>query len=219
MQRLIDVGQAMSLDAVARLLMERITAADLAGCEPFQEWVDQILIDHPEKKALVLNPGALIEDDLVLETDVEPFTEGFSCLVALGDLIVGGRVCNSDVESGPSLFVVGSLKAGDIIKAASPVIVLGSVTVERLVVCDGDNGALLVGGHLSAEALIDCDHEILVVGDVTAIVASDDLGNMRSLLVDDVFEDPEDPSNEWPEGDLIRERLLAGLPVLRAAKD
>jgi hypothetical protein len=218
MKRLIDIGKAVSLEEVARLLAERIEGGDLAGCGPFQEWVNQIIVDHPEKKALVLDAGALIEEDLVLETDVEPFTEGFSCLVALGDLIVHGRVFNSDVESGPSLFVAGNLKAGDIIKAASPVVVLGSVSVDRLVVCDGDNGAFLVGGHLSAEALVDCDHEILVVGDVTAIVASDDLGNMRSLLVDDVFEDPEDPSNEWPEGDLIRERLLAGLPVLRAAK-
>ncbi len=53
------------------------------------------------------------------------------------------------------------------------------------------------------------------MGDVKATVASDDLGNMRALLVADVFEDPDDASNEWPEGDLIRERLLAGLPVFQ----
>ncbi len=215
MKRLEDFGRPVALDEVARLFAERVAAADLEGCGPFRDWVEQILIDHPEKKALVLDPGALIEDDLILETDAEPFTEGFSCIVALGDLIVTGRIFNSDVESGPSLLIGGSLKAGDIIKAASPVVVLGSVTVDRLVVCDGDNGVFLVGGNLSGEALIDCDHEILVVGDVTAKVASDDLGNMRELLVAEVFEDPDDPSNEWPEGDLIRERLLAGLPVLR----
>jgi hypothetical protein len=216
MKRLIDQGKAVPLDEIARLFAASIAASDLEGCGPFREWVDQILVDHPERKALVLDPGALIEEDLILETDAEPFTEGFSCIVALGDLIVTGRVFNSDVESGPSLLIAGSLKAGDIIKAASPVVVLGSVTVDRLVVCDGDNGVLLVGGNLNGEALIDCDHEILVAGDVAAIVASDDLGNMRSLLVDEVFEDPDDASNEWPEGDLIRERLLAGLPVLRA---
>jgi hypothetical protein len=38
---------------------------------------------------------------------------------------------------------------------------------------------------------------------------------MRSLLVPDVFEDPDDSTNEWPEGDLIRDRLLAGQPVLK----
>jgi hypothetical protein len=32
-----------------------------------------------------------------------------------------------------------------------------------------------------------------------------------------VFEEPEDASNEWPEGDLIRDRMLAGLPVFKAA--
>jgi hypothetical protein len=217
MKRLEDIGRPVALDEIARLFAERVAAADLEGCGPFRDWIEQILVDHPEKKALVLDPGALIEDDLILELDEEPFTEGFSCIVALGDLIVTGRIFNSDVESGPSLLVGGSLKAGDIIKAASAVVVLGSVMVERLVVCDGDNGVFLVGGNLSGDALIDCDHEILVVGDVTATVASDDLGNMRDLLVPEVFEDPEDPSNEWPEGDLIRERLLAGLPVLRTA--
>jgi hypothetical protein len=215
MKRLEEFGRPVALDEVARLFAERVSAADFEGCGPFRDWVEQILVDHPEKKALVFDPGALIEDDLVLETDAEPFTEGFGCIVALGDLIVTGRIFNSDVESGPSLLVAGSLKAGDIIKAASAVVVLGSVTVDRLVVCDGDNGVLLVGGNLSGEALIDCDHEILIVGDVTATIASDDLGNMRELLVAEVFEDPEDPTNEWPEGDLIRERLLAGLPVLR----
>ena len=217
MKRLEDSGRPVALDEIARVFAERVAAADLEGCGPFRDWIEQILVDHPEKKALVLDPGALIEDDLILELDAEPFTEGFSCIVATGDLIVTGRIFNSDVESGPSLLVGGSLKAGDIIKAASTVVVLGSVTVERLVVCDGDNGVFLVGGNLSADALIDCDHEILVVGDVTATVASDDLGNMRQLLVPEVFEDPEDASNEWPEGDLIRERLLAGLPVLRTA--
>jgi hypothetical protein len=107
------------------------------------------------------------------------------------------------------------VQAGDLIKAASGIVVVGSVAVSGLILCDGDNGALLVGGNLSARALIDCDHEILVVGDVNAMVASDDLGNMRSLLVPDVFEDPDDSTNEWPEGDLIRDRLLAGQPVLK----
>jgi hypothetical protein len=111
--------------------------------------------------------------------------------------------------------VGGSLEAGELIKAASGIVVIGSVVVGGLIVCDGDNGALLVGGNLSARALIDCDHEILVAGEVNATVASDDLGNMRSLLVAEVFEDPDDATNEWPEGDLIRDRLLAGLPVLK----
>jgi hypothetical protein len=216
MKTLKDLGRPVALDEVVRLFRARIAEHDLERCGPFGDWVDQILVDHPEKKALVLEPGALVEDDLVLEYDAEPFTQGYSCIVSLGDLTVAGRVYNSDVEGGPSLLVSGSLRAGEIVKAASAIVVLGSVTLDGLAVCDGDNGAFLVGGNLTAKALIDCDHEILVAGDVHATVASDDLGNMRTLLVPDVFEDPEDPENEWPEGDLIRERLLAGLPVMRS---
>ena len=203
------------MDDVVRDFADRITAADLDGCGPFRDWVEQILIDHPEKTALVLPPGALIEDDLILESDAEPFTFGFSCIIAAGDLTVTGRIFNSDLESGPSLIVAGQLKAGDIIKAASAIVVLGTVDVAGVTLCDGDNGAFLVGGSLITRGLIDCDHEILVAGDVKATVASDDLGNMRTLLVPEVFEDPDDLTNEWPEGDLIRERLLANLPVFQ----
>jgi hypothetical protein len=216
MTSLEDQGKLVALDDVVGQFGRMIVAADLDGCGPFADWVEQILIDHPEKQALVLGPGALVEGDLVLELDVEPFTRGVSCIVALGDLTVTGRIFNSDVEGGPSLLVGRSLKAGDIVKAASAMVVLGSVDAEGLVVCDGDNGVLLIGGGLTARGLIDCDHEILVGGEVKATVASDDLGNMRELLVSEVFEDTDDASNEWPEGDLIRERLLAGLPVLRS---
>lgn len=215
MNRLEDLGQRVPLDQIVRDLESRLTGLSLEGCGPFSEWLEQVLVDFPEKQGLVLPQGTIIEDDLILEADVEPFNGGVACIVALGDLAVTGRVFNADAEDGPSLLVAGNLKAADLIKAASPVVVLGSLTVDRLVVCDGDNGALLVGGTLSAQALIDCDHEILVIGDVRATVASDDLGNMRSLLVSEVFEDPEDESDEWPEGHLIRERLLAGLPVFK----
>lgn len=209
------MGTPAALDSVVRDFKARIAAADLEGCGPFLDWVEQILVDHPEKTALVLPPGTLIEDDLILESDAEPFTCGYSCIVAAGDLTVTGRIYNSDVESGPSLLVAGHLKAGDIVKAASGIVVLGSVDVGGVTVCDGDNGAFLVGGHFNTGGLIDCDHEILFVGEVKGTVASDDLGNMRALLVEDVFEEPEDASNEWPEGDLIRDRILAGLPVFR----
>jgi hypothetical protein len=216
MTKIADQGSSAALDAIVQQFGHLIADAGLDGCGPFRDWVEQILVDHPEKRALVLGPGALIEDDLVLESDAEPFTRGYACLVATGDLTVTGRIFNSDVEGGPSLLVAGSLKAGDIVKAASTIVVLGSVDAGGLVLCDGDNGAFLVGGGLTARGLIDCDHEIMVVGDVKAAIASDDLGNMRELLVPEVFEDADDTSNEWPEGDLIRERVLAGLAVLRS---
>ncbi len=216
MTLLEKMGTPAALDSVVRDFSARIAAADLHGCGPFLDWVEQILVDHPENTALVLPPGTLIEDDLILETDAEPFTRGISCIIVAGDLTVTGRIYNSDVESGPALIVSGNLKAGDIVKAASGIVVLGSVDVEGVIVCDGDNGAFLVGGHLNTGGLIDCDHEILIVGEVKGTVASDDLGNMRALLVEEVFEEPEDHSNEWPEGDLIRDRILAGLPVFRA---
>ena len=217
MTRLQDLGTLADLPQVAADFRQKIEAADLTGCTPFLDWTQQILVDHPERRALVLPPGTLIEGDLILDGDAEPFANGgVACLVAEGDFKVTGRILNADSESGPSLLVAGGLEAGELVKAASGIVVLGSLNVERLIVCDGDNGALIVGGRVTAGGLIDCDHEIIVIGDVSATVASDDLGNMRALLVPEVFEEPDDPSDEWPEGDLIRDRILQGLPVLRA---
>jgi hypothetical protein len=216
MTRLLDLGTLSDLQDVAADFQRRIEAADLAGCEPFIEWSQQILVDHPEQKALVLPVGTIVEGDLILDSDCEPFASGgVSCIVANDDFKVTGRILNADPEGGPSLLVAGNLESGDFFKAASGIVVIGSLTAAGLVVCAGDNGALLVGGNLNARALIDCDHEIIVIGDVHATVASDDLGNMRTLLVPEVFDEPEDPSDEWPDGDLIRERLLEGLPILK----
>lgn len=216
MNRIEDLGTPADLEATAAEFQRLIEAAGLA--EPhFRDWTLQILVDHPEKRALVLKAGTVIPGDLLLDTDAEPFLSGdYSCVVALGDLTVQGQILNADSEDAPFLLVGGSLYADELIKAAAGIVVLGSLNIKGLTLCDGDNGALLVGGALISDAVIDCDHEILVLGDVQAAVASDDLGNMRELLVADVFEDPDDPSNEWPEGDLIRSRLVAGLPVLKS---
>jgi hypothetical protein len=215
MPQLLSLGKIVPLDDVVRLFADRISAAGLEGCGPFREWLEQILVNHPEKSALMLDASVRIDGDLDLEVDLPPFADGISCVVAPDDLTVAGFIYNADLEDGPALLVGGNLKVGEMVMAASTVIVVGACTVERLVLCDGDNGVFLVGGQLSAQGLIDCDHEILIAGDVKATVASDDLGNMRDLLVAEVFEDPDDPANEWPEGDLIRQRLLAGLPVFK----
>jgi hypothetical protein len=51
---------------------------------------------------------------------------------------------------------------------------------------------------------------------VGKVVNSED-GNMRDILVEDVFEDPEDPDCDTPDGDLIRELLAEDLPLLKSA--
>ena len=216
MTGLEEHGALAAIDGTALKFQDAIARAGLPDKAPFEEWSQQILIDHPELKALVLPAGTVVEGDLHLDHDAEPFaTKGAGCVVGLGDLTITGRIVNSDEESGPFLLVAGNLKAKELVAAASGIVVLGSVVVDGLILCDGVNGALLVGGDLKSATLIDCDHEILVAGDVDARVASDDLGNMRDLLVPDVFEDPADPANEWPEGHLIRERLLQGLPIFK----
>jgi hypothetical protein len=195
-------------------------AIEMAGIpEPalFLHWCEQILVDHPERKALVLPPATLQRGDLQLDWSAGVFAENnISAILASGDLTIEGRLINLDPEEAPFLLVAGRLSAHEIVKAAAPILVLQSITADRLVFCDSDNGALLVGGDLLTGTLIDCDHEIYVAGDVRAQIISDDMGNMRTHLVSEVFEDPQDPTDEWPDSDLLRARILAGEPILRS---
>jgi hypothetical protein len=211
----LEHGTAVELPSAAEMFRQAIDAADLPEPAPFLDWCSQILVDHPERRALVLKPGTVIDGDLLIDRDAEPFSGGISTIVALGDLIIAGRLINEDGDDTPVLLVAGSLTCRDIIKAGAAVAVLGSINADGVVVCDGDNGALLTGADLTASAIIDCDHEIYVAGSVSAVVASDDLGNMRTLLVPEVFDAPEDAEDQWPEGDLIRARLIAGQPVFK----
>ena len=218
MPDLLQIGRLIGLDEAASIFRTAITAADVPEQQLFLQWCEQILVDHPERSALVLPPGASIEGDLLLDYAEPPFAAGgVGTILALGDLAIAGRLVDTNSEGGPFLLAIGTLRAGDIIKAATAIVVLGSVSTRGLILCDGDNGALITGADLEAQALIDCDHEIYVAGDVRAQVISDDMGNMRALLVPEVFEDPEDQTDEWPDSDLLRDRLLDGLPVLKGA--
>lgn len=211
------LGTISGLDEIAAELKARIEAAGALEHAEFLAWCDQLLVDHPDKRALVLPSGTTISGDLILDSDALP-TEGgpFSAIVSWGDLAIGGRLINEDEESGPFLIVGGALACGDILKAAAPVIVLGDLECRGTLLCDGDNGALLVGGAIRCRALIDNDHEVYAGRGITGVVASEEFGNLRDLLVPDVFEAPDDLEDEWPDGALLRERLLSGAPVLKA---
>ncbi len=136
-------------------------------------------------------------------------------IAALGDLEVKGRIVNEDSEGGPYFFADGSVAARQIVLGGASFVVLGSVESAGVVFCDYNHGPVLIGGDLVAPAVITNDLGVDVAGSISGPVIGDDEGNMRDLLVPDVFEDPDDPDDQWPIGEIIRERLAAGLPVLK----
>ncbi len=215
MQQILSLGQIMALDNLSSELKRRIAGRGLGPPRSFERWAEQILVDHPDCKALVLPAGTAIAGDLDLDDDV--FSQNrISTVAALGALAIEGRLVNADSDGGPFLFVDGDLSARQIAKGGSSFIVLGNVACRGVVFCDYNQGAFLIAGGLEAAAVISCDQEIHVGGDIAGVLVSEELGNMRELLVPEVFADPDDAEDELADGGLIRERLEAGLPVLKS---
>jgi hypothetical protein len=214
MHPLLALGRIVALDELAASLKVRIEDKGLGPPRSFVRWAEQILVDHPEGKGLVLEATTALPGDL--EIDDEGLAEhGITTIAVFGDLTVNGRLINADSDGGPFLFVDGNLIAGQIEKGGASFIILGSVACRGVVFCDYNHGALLIGGDLSGEAIITCDQEVHAGGEIRGPVISDDLGNMRDMLVPEVFEDPDDPEDEFADGALIRARLAEGLPVLK----
>lgn len=214
MDALIALGQLTPLDELVRELIHRIEARGLGPPRSFVRLAEQILVDHPECKGLVLPGNTALPADLEI-TQEALLASGISAVAVLGDFAVQGRLMNTGSDSGPFLFVDGDLSAGQIEKGGASFIVLGSVNCRGVIFCDDTPAVFLVGGDISAHALITCDQEVYAGGEIKAPVVSDELGNNREMLVPDVFEDPEDPDDEFVNGDLMRARLEAGLPVLK----
>lgn len=215
MTPLIALGQTMALDELARELTHRIEQRGLGPPRSFVRLTEQILVDHPESKGLVLSGNTALPGDVDIDYD-ELLEAGITTIAILGDFTVQGRLVNSGGDGGPFLFVDGNLSAGQIEKAGANFIVLGNVDCRGVIFCDYNPGVLLVGGDISASALITCDQEVHAGGEIKGPVVSDELGNMREMLVPEVFAEPDDPEDEFADGALVRARLEAGLPVLRA---
>lgn len=214
MDALIALGQLTPLDELVGELIHRIEARGLGPPRSFVRLAEQILVDHPECKGLVLPGNTALPADLEI-TQEALLASGISAVAVLGDFAVQGRLMNTGSDPGPFLFVDGDLSAGQIEKGGASFIVLGSVNCRGVIFCDDTPAVFLVGGDISAHALITCDQEVYAGGEIKAPVVSDELGNNREMLVPDVFEDPEDPDDEFVNGDLMRARLEAGLPVLK----
>ncbi len=214
MSLLTKLGTEMPLDALSAELKRRIEARGLGPPRSFVKWAEQILVDHPERKALVLPAGVKIEGSVKLDGD-DLVEQGIATVAVLGDLDITGRLINDDSEGGPFLFVDGDLRVSEIVKGGANIIVLGSVTCRGFLICNSSIGAFLAAGDLSASAIVLCDQDLHAGGTITGAIISEELGNMRASLVPEVFAEPDDLEDEFADGDLIRERLEAGLPILK----
>jgi hypothetical protein len=213
MSSLLDLGAVRDLDDLVADLKRRIAARNFAEPRVFEKAAEQILVDFPLNRALVLPAGTVIQGDL--QIDYDGLAEhNIGTIAALGDLLVRGRILNEDSDGGPFFFVDGSVSSTDVVKGGASFTILGSLRSSGLVFCDYNHGQLLVAGDIDTPALIINDQEVEVGGRITGRVISEETGDMRAQLVAEVFADPDDPEDDWPDIHLVRERLAAGLPVL-----
>ena len=215
MASLLELGTPMDLMDLSAELKKEVAARGLGPPREFDHWAERITIDHPMVKALVLPHGSRIDGDLQLDYD-GLLEQRIGTVAVLGDLEVTGRILNQNSDGGAFFYVTGNISAQGVEKGGGSFIVLGSMTSSRPVLCDDNHGLLLIAGDLSAPLIIINGQDVYVGGQTSGRVVNSEDGNMRDLLVDDVFEDPEDPDCDTPDGDLIRERLADGLPILKS---
>jgi hypothetical protein len=214
MASLLDLGSLVDLDVLSAELAHRIEARGFAEPRAFLRFAEQILVDHPVARALTLPAGTRIQGDLAIEYD-DLLEHRVATVAALGDLVVDGRILNDNSDGGPFFIVDGNLSARQIVKGGAQFLVLGSVRSSDLVFCDYNHGRFLVAGGIDTPVLIMNDQKLEAAGPISGKIIDDEEGNMREHLVPEVFADPDDAEDEWPDGALVRERLAAGLPILK----
>lgn len=216
MASLLDLGRLATIAEAAAEFERLVALRNLFDPKPFAAWADHIRVDEPGGTALILPAGTIVPGDLELDydnPDVE--THRIGSILALGDITIEGRLLNLDGDGGPFLLTGGNLKAHEIIKGGASIVTLGSVTSDGPLFCNYSHGTMQICGDVHAPLVLLNDHEILVTGTINGRTVSSDTCSLRDVLVPEVFFDPDDEDDEWPEGGLIVERLLAGLAVLK----
>ncbi len=211
---LLMLGTIVDAATVKADLNKTIAARQLEYPGSYREYVSYAFEEPAKQKALVLPPGTVIKGDLRLDWSKAFSEKNVVAIVAEGDLTIEGAMINENLDGGPFLFVAGDLKAKRIDKGGAFAIVLGDVHVSGPVLCEYNHGCLRVVGDLTAEWLLNVDHDVSVFGKTHGISLNGDEDDLREALVPEVFAD-DDPDTIWPECDIIRKRLAAGQPVLK----
>lgn len=211
---LLMLGTIIDAATVKSDLEKTIASKKLEYPGSYRENVN-FAFDQPAKqKALVLPPGTVIKGDLVLDWSQAFSDKNIVAIVAQGDLTIEGALINDNLDGGPYLFVSGNLKARRIDKGGAFVTVLGNVDVSGPILCEYNHGCLRVAGDLKCEWLLNLDHDVSVSGKTHGVSLNGDSDDLRQALVPEIFAD-DDPDTIWPEGDLVRKRIAAGLPLLK----
>lgn len=208
---LLDVAQAQArlLDVVASILARDPDK----GVYPamFGEFVGHSLGGAHSAAILFLKPDTHLSGDLLLDFDSGWARDGGIVGIACeGDLHVDGDVLNRNLNRGPLLFVAGNLHVRNLIKGGAPVIVLGNLIAEGIVVGEYNDGVARIAGDLTAQGLFLDDHDFGVFGTIRAPRLNTDEDDPSAVLAPELFEDED---GVFPGGRRLWSRQRAGLPL------
>ncbi|HET9225992.1 MAG TPA: hypothetical protein VFR31_04955, partial [Thermoanaerobaculia bacterium] len=215
----VSFGTLSPAEEVKPRLLEMIAAAvphDPASFSYPEMYAQNVRysLQSPDSPVLVLPPGTHLSGDLELDWESDWIqSEWVAGVVCEGDLTVDGDVLNRNLDTGPLLFVGGTLRVRNLIKSGSPVIVLGDVEASGMVIGEYNHGSIHIRGDLRALLFILLDHAGFVHGKTHAREVGR-FDNPRDILVPEVFEDPYE-DYPFPEVDWLWARQRAGLPVLK----
>jgi hypothetical protein len=212
---ILTLGTIVAVSSIRAELAQLIERRGLKHPAAFQEFVDAILNDYPNRRVLVLPPGTEIKGDLVVDWTKELEKERIVAVVARGDLTVRGTIRNANLDGGPLLFVAGKLRAQHIDKGGACFVLLGNVELDGYALCEYNHGVLRVGGDLKSKALIGLDHDVFVSGKTIGKSLLWREADLREALVPEVFDLDDDPEATLPDGKRIRKRIASGQPLLK----
>lgn len=198
---------------IDKLIAEKIAFDPDKNSYPlsFSEPVRYQLQAYTKEKVLVLPHNCVLTGLLKLDWQEQWVEQNkVMAVCCLGDLIVDGDIVNRTLEGGPLLFVGGNLKVDNLVKAGAPLVVLGDVEADGLVIGEYNDGTMRIGGDLTAQAYLLLDHDGFVRGNTNARQYSDEEGEWREVLPDSVFASEDE---DYPEVDLIYAAHKAGMKV------
>lgn len=143
-------------------------------------------------------------------------------LVIEGDLELEGDLLNLEGDHGPSLLVLGRVRAQNFVHGGGVWVISGDVEVAHVILGHYNHGQCTIGGSVRGALLMREDHHLDVLGSCDAIDTSAAVA--QRLLVDEVLDlhdfdadCEEDQMHDLIRDELVIERIRQGLPVLRQA--
>ncbi len=171
-ERFPGARRVLAQDAVPRYDLSRTLMAQLMAENPALSIL--LLFGDVEMEQLDLDPRTGADLGASSFARSEPDVHG---LIIAGDLLVNTAIHHVSAPIGLSLYVLGGLRAGNIVISGLELVVRGSVDVDEVICGSGPQGGARLDGGVSARLLISDGFPMLIGGRLSAPVL--DTGRTR----------------------------------------